>query len=72
MYLLFVISAGAFLGMFILFLVLSKTLNNLVNHLTKLEFILTQEVRYRHEAIEIRQLFSDREKETRDEMQKLI
>jgi hypothetical protein len=66
MHLYILISVGAFLGMFILFLVVSKTLNNIINHLTKLEFILTRELEYKREAVEIRRIFSNKTVDPRE------
>lgn len=51
-----VIAGGVFFGMFVLFLVLSRTMNNMVNLLTKLEYLLQKDLEYQKESVEIRRL----------------
>lgn len=58
----YVITGVSFAGMFVLFLVLSKTLNNIVSHLAKLEFLVTKEYEYKREAGEIRKIFTEAER----------
>jgi len=63
MYLLYIMAAVVFFGIFILFLVLSKTLNSILNHLVKLNYLLQKELDLRHEHAAISQLMSDEEQE---------
>jgi hypothetical protein len=58
------IAGAACFGIFILFLVLSKTLNTLVNHLVKLQYLLQKEYDMKNELLEInRFLDEDKSKE---------
>jgi len=54
-----VIGIAAFAGIFILFLVLSKTLNNTVNHLVKITYLLQKEFDLKKERVAIAQLLED-------------
>ena len=56
------ISLGAFVGIFILFLVISRTLNSIVNLLTKMDYLVRKEYDYRKEAIEIQKLLIDEQR----------
>jgi hypothetical protein len=71
MHIYFIISICAFFGIFIFFLVISKTLNNIVNQMTKLEFLLSKELDYRKEAQEIKRIFAEKEKHDLDEIKKI-
>ncbi len=51
-----IIAAGVFVSMFVLFLVLSKTMNNMVNLLTKLEYLVQKDLDYQKESKEIQRL----------------
>jgi|GEM_PF-1276448 hypothetical protein len=53
------IAAGAFFGIFILFLVLSKTLNNIINQFTKLQYLLQKEYDLKKEQIAIAKLMEE-------------
>jgi hypothetical protein len=55
----YIIAGGAFFGIFILFLVLSKTLNNVINHLTKLHYLLQKELDIKSEQLEIAHLLKE-------------
>jgi len=57
----YIIAGGAIAGMFILFLVLSRTLNNIVNHLTKLEYLLQKELDLQKEMIVIKKMLKEKE-----------
>ena len=57
----FIIAGTAFLGMFVLFLVLSKTLNNILNQLMKLEYVLHKELDLQNEVVAIKKLLNDKE-----------
>jgi low affinity Fe/Cu permease len=54
-----IISVSTFFGIFILFLVLSKTLNNTVNHLVKLDYLLQKEFDLKKEHVVIEQLLKE-------------
>jgi hypothetical protein len=53
------IAGAACCGIFILFLVLSRTLNALVNHLVKLHYLLQKEYEMKKELVEINRLLQD-------------
>jgi hypothetical protein len=59
----YIVAGAAFAGMFILFLVLSKTLNNIVNHLTKLEYFLQKELDLQKEMVVIKQMLKEKDEE---------
>jgi uncharacterized protein (DUF3084 family) len=58
----YVISAVTLAGLFILFLVLGKTLNNVINQLLKLEYMLQKELEFRQEEKEITRLIDEKMK----------
>lgn len=43
-------------GLFILFLVISKTLNGIVNYLIRIEFLINTEYEFRKEEIDVRRV----------------
>ena len=55
----FFIAGAACFGIFILFLVLSRTLNAIVNHLVKLQYLLQKEYDMKKELLEINQLLEE-------------
>lgn len=57
-----IISLGALAAIFILFLVISRTLNSIVNLLTKMEYLVQKEYDFRKEAIEIQKLLIDEQR----------
>jgi hypothetical protein len=61
-----IIAAGALFGIFILFLVLSKTLNNVLNQFAKLRYLLQKEYDLKKERIAISQLLEERKEKTVD------
>ncbi len=62
-----VIGIGALFGIFILFLVLSKTLNNSINHLVKLHYLLQKEVDLKKERLVIARLLEEEKNITEGE-----
>lgn len=44
------------LGLFILFLVISKTLNGIVNYLIRIEFLINTEYEFRREEMDVRRV----------------
>jgi hypothetical protein len=52
----YVIAMGALFGIFVLFLVLSKTLNNVLNQFAKLQYLLQKEYDLKKERIAIAKL----------------
>lgn len=56
---LYLLAACAILGMFILFLVLGRTLNNIINHLTKLEYLLQKELDLQQEVLTIQKMLDE-------------
>jgi hypothetical protein len=60
---LFVISGFALSGIFVLFLVIAKTLNNIVNHFSRIEYYLLKEAELTEELVEIRQILEAEKKE---------
>jgi hypothetical protein len=55
----YVIAGAACCGIFILFLVLSRTLNALVNHLVKLQYLLQKEYDLKKELLEINRVLGN-------------
>ena len=62
----YIIIGCTLLSLFVLFLVIGKTLNNTVNLLTKLEFLLEKDLEISRENLVIQQAFGD-ESEGEDE-----
>jgi len=60
MVLYYIISGMTLCGLFILFLVFSKTMNNIINHLSKLEYLFQKELEFKKEEKEIRRLMQER------------
>ncbi len=61
-----IIALAALSSFFILFLVLSKTLNSIVNHLTKVEFLLRRDLELKQKELEIkREILAKAERERR-------
>jgi hypothetical protein len=60
------LATGTLLVVFIMFLVISRTLNNMINHLVKMEYSLQRELDLKKEAFEVRKLM---EEENRKEME---
>jgi hypothetical protein len=59
MILLYILAACSFFGIFILFLVLSKTLNNIMNNLVKLQYLLQKELDLKKEQLAIKKLMEE-------------
>jgi hypothetical protein len=55
----YVIAGGAFFGIFVLFLVLSKTLNNVLNQFNKLQYLLQKEYDLKKEQLAISRLMKE-------------
>ena len=68
----YIFCIAAFLALFILFLVISRTLNNIVNHLSKLEYIISREREFSAEQIRIsREIKEKVDKERQREAERL-
>jgi hypothetical protein len=63
MILMYILAVCSFFALFILFLVLSKTLNNVMNNLVKLQYLLQKELDYKKEQAAIAK-FMEEEKAT--------
>ena len=50
------IAVAAGIGIFVLFLVIARTMNNLVNQLSKMEYLLQRDLEFRKESAEIKRL----------------
>ena len=55
----YLIAIAAFFGIFILFLVISRTLNSTINHLIKLQYLFQKEFDIKKERLEISQLLKE-------------
>jgi hypothetical protein len=64
MILLYVLAACSFFALFVLFLVLSKTLNNIMNNLIKLQYLLQKELDFKKEQRVINELMAEEKKNT--------
>ncbi len=58
-----IVASITLFGLFILFLVISKTMNNTINMLVKLQFIFQMEYELKSEALEIKRLMDSRAEE---------
>jgi Na+-transporting NADH:ubiquinone oxidoreductase subunit NqrC len=56
---LFILAGGTLLLIFIMFLVISRTLNNMINLLIKMEYSLQKEFDLKQEALEVRRLMEE-------------
>ena len=54
-----VVASFTLFAVFVLFLVISRTLNNLINLLIKLEYLLQKEQDLKLEALEVRKLMEE-------------
>jgi len=57
------ISLGVLIGLCILFLVITSTLNKCIDYLSRIVFLLKTEYDYRAEELEVRQVLTAMEKE---------
>ena len=57
---LYIISGILLFAVFILFLVVSKTMNGILNLLFKIEYLVTREHEYFQEGLEIRKIMLDK------------
>ncbi|MBD3320000.1 MAG: hypothetical protein GF350_02790 [Chitinivibrionales bacterium] len=55
----YIIAIAAFVIMFVLFLVISKTMNSIINHLSKLEYLLLKEKDFVKHELRVRQTIQD-------------
>lgn len=62
----YILSGITLFGLFILFLVLSKTLNGIINQIVKIEYMLQKECEFRKEEKEIRRMIAENIKERSD------
>jgi hypothetical protein len=65
MILLYILAAGSLFAIFVLFLVLSKTLNNIMNNLIKLQYLLQKELDYKKEQLAIKKLMEEQHAATK-------
>lgn len=56
----YILSGVTIFGLFVLFLVLSKTLNGIINQLLKLEYMLQKECEFKKEEKEIQRMMRER------------
>lgn len=56
----YVVSILFLIALFIMFLVVSKTLNGVINHLMKIEYLVQREKEYFLEGLEVRQLLANK------------
>ena len=54
----FLISGLVLVGLFVIFQVLSKTLNNIINYLLQIEFLLKTEYDYRKEELDVQRILN--------------
>ena len=62
----YILSGITLFGLFVLFLVLSKTLNGIINQILKIEYMLQKECEYKKEEKEIRRMIAENIKESSD------
>lgn len=66
MLLYYVISGVTLFGIFVLFLVVSKSMNGIINQLLKLEFMFQKEFEFRKEEKEIKRMIQEKHAERRE------
>ena len=66
----YVYSGVAFFMLFVFFLVISRTLNNIINHLTKLEYFILKGRELKEEEVDMLQAFI-KEKERKEQWAKM-
>lgn len=57
----FIVAGSCFLAMFVLFLVLGRILNNILNQMMKLEYLVRKELDLQQEVVAIRKLLKEDE-----------
>lgn len=55
----YLLAGGTLILVFIMFLVISRTLNNMINLLIRLEYSLQRELDLKQEALEVRKLMEE-------------
>lgn len=60
------LAGGTLFVVFIMFLVISKTLNNMINLLVKIEYSLQRELDLKKEALEVRRLMDEEHKKEQE------
>jgi hypothetical protein len=58
----YILAGFALAAIFIMFLVIGRTLNNIVNLLIKLEYLLQKEFDLKKETLEVQRLMDDQQK----------
>lgn len=66
----YLLAGTTLIVIFILFLVISRTLNNMINLLVKLEYLLQKELDLKQEIMEVR-LMMEEENRREDELERL-
>lgn len=56
----YILSGITLFGLFVLFLVLSKTMNSIINHLLRLEYMFQKEFEFRKEEKEIKLMLQEK------------
>ncbi len=56
---LYLLAGGTLLLIFVMFLVISRTLNNMINLLIKMEYSIQKEFDLKQEALEVRRLMEE-------------
>ena len=56
----YILSSITLFGLFVLFLVLSKTMNGIINQLSKLEYMFQKEFEFRREEKEIKRMIQEK------------
>ena len=56
----YILSGITLFGLFVLFLVLSKTMNSIINQLLKLEYMFQKEFEFRKEEKEIKRMIQEK------------
>jgi len=54
----FLVSGLVLVGLFVIFQVLSKTLNSIINYLLQIEFLLQTEYNYRKEELDVQRILN--------------
>jgi SNF family Na+-dependent transporter len=56
----YILAGAMFIAVFIMFLVIARTLNSIINLLTKLEYLVQKEYDLKKELVEVRKLMEEK------------
>ncbi|MBN1130844.1 MAG: hypothetical protein JXA71_17785 [Chitinispirillaceae bacterium] len=60
----YILAGATFLALFIMFLVIARTLNTIINLLSKLEYVIQKEYDLKKELVEVRKMMAEQRGES--------